>query len=43
MGILRLVGLIRFISHSVILGADKFLWPPFVYGSIMLTILLTMK
>lgn len=28
---------------SIVAGADKFSWPPFVMGSIMLTILLTMK
>ncbi|XP_019192795.1 PREDICTED: probable sulfate transporter 4.2 [Ipomoea nil] len=28
---------------SIISGADKFSWPPFVMGSIMLAILLTMK
>jgi len=28
---------------SIIAGADKFSWPPFVMGSIMLAILLTMK
>ena len=43
MGILRLVWLIRFISHYVISGANKFSWPPFFYCSIMLTILLIMK
>ncbi|KAM7270075.1 hypothetical protein ACFE04_029289 [Oxalis oulophora] len=29
--------------ESIISGADKFSWPPFVMGSIMLAILLTMK
>ncbi|XP_027185401.1 sulfate transporter 4.1, chloroplastic-like [Coffea eugenioides] len=28
---------------SIIAGADKFLWPPFVMGSVMLAILLIMK
>lgn len=28
---------------SIIYGADKFLWPPFVMGSIILAIILTMK
>ncbi|KAI5431527.1 Sulfate transporter 4.1 [Lathyrus oleraceus] len=28
---------------SIIAGADKFSWPPFVMGSVMLTILLVMK
>ncbi|XP_021910367.1 sulfate transporter 4.1, chloroplastic-like [Carica papaya] len=28
---------------SIISGADKFLWPPFVMGSVMLAILLVMK
>jgi sulfate transporter 4 len=28
---------------SIVAGADKFSWPPFVMGSIMLAILLTMK
>ncbi|XP_011091483.1 sulfate transporter 4.1, chloroplastic [Sesamum indicum] len=31
------------LAKSIILGADKFLWQPFVMGSIILTILLTMK
>ncbi|GFP96762.1 sulfate transporter 4.1 chloroplastic [Phtheirospermum japonicum] len=31
------------LAESIILGADKFLWPPFVMGSIILAILLLMK
>ncbi|KAK6145333.1 hypothetical protein DH2020_022153 [Rehmannia glutinosa] len=31
------------LAKSIILGADKFLWPPFVMGSIILAILLIMK
>ncbi|KAL0349221.1 UNVERIFIED_CONTAM: Sulfate transporter 4.1, chloroplastic [Sesamum angustifolium] len=31
------------LAKSIILGADKFLWQPFVMGSIILAILLTMK
>ncbi|KAL3655879.1 Sulfate transporter 4.1, chloroplastic [Castilleja foliolosa] len=31
------------LAKSIIFGADKFLWPPFVMGSIILAILLLMK
>ncbi|GLJ55379.1 hypothetical protein SUGI_1188950 [Cryptomeria japonica] len=31
------------LAESIIAGADKFSWPPFVMGSIMLSILLIMK
>ncbi|KAL0456687.1 UNVERIFIED_CONTAM: Sulfate transporter 4.1, chloroplastic [Sesamum latifolium] len=31
------------LAKSIILGADKFLWQPFIMGSIILAIILTMK